>query len=181
MTYSFCIFETAIGSGGLVWSDLGLVGIQLPEGDAPRVRQRIRRRFPRAIETEAAGPLERVVQDICALLGGEPVDLSSVELDMQRVPEFARRVYQVARTIGPGETMSYGEIANRLGEPRMAREVGQALARNPFPIVVPCHRVISAGGKLGGFSAAGGVRTKQRLLEIERANVAWQLPLSASI
>jgi methylated-DNA-[protein]-cysteine S-methyltransferase len=87
----------------------------------------------------------------------------------------------VARTIAAGETLTYGQIATRLGEPRLAREVGQALARNPFPIIVPCHRVLAAGGKLGGFSASGGVATKQRLLSIERANVAWQLPLMPAI
>ena len=86
-------------------------------------------------------------------------------------------MYAIARTIPAGDTLTYGQIATRLGDPSLAREVGQALAKNPFPIVVPCHRVIAAGGKLGGFSARGGVSTKQRLLSIERANVVWQLPL----
>jgi methylated-DNA-[protein]-cysteine S-methyltransferase len=93
------------------------------------------------------------------------------------VPLFARQVYEVVRTIPPGQTLSYGQVATRLGEPRLAREVGQALARNPYPIVVPCQRVLAADGKLGGFSASGGVATKQRLLLIEQANVAWQMPL----
>ena len=97
---------------------------------------------------------------------------------MQRVPELAQRVYAVARTIRPGQTLTYGDIAKQLGDPLLARDVGQALARNPFPMIVPCHRVVAAGGKLGGFSAAGGVATKQRLLAIERAQVAWQLPLA---
>ena len=112
---------------------------------------------------------------------GRQPDFSTVALDMRRVPEFARRVYDVARTIPAGETLTYGEIAKRLGEePQMAKDVGQALARNPYPIIVPCHRVVAAGGKLGGFSAAGGVATKQRLLDIERANASWQLPLLAT-
>ena len=115
-----------------------------------------------------------------ALLHGEPTDLSGVPLDMDRVPSFERQVYELARRIPPGETVSYGHIATQLGDVRLARDVGQALARNPFPIVVPCHRVIAAGGKLGGFSARGGVATKQRLLSIERAHVSWQLPLEAS-
>jgi methylated-DNA-[protein]-cysteine S-methyltransferase len=113
-----------------------------------------------------------------SLLQGESADLSSVELDLEGVPAFERRVYQTARSVPAGATITYGELASRLGDARLAREVGQALARNPFPLVVPCHRVIAAGGKLGGFSARGGQRTKQRLLAIERANVSWQLPLA---
>ena len=104
-----------------------------------------------------------------ALLSGERRDLSFVALDMEGVPELHRRVYEVARTIPPGETLTYGEIARRLGDPRQARAVGQALAQNPFAIVVPCHRVLAAGGRTGGFSAPGGTGTKLRILEIEGA------------
>jgi methylated-DNA-[protein]-cysteine S-methyltransferase len=96
---------------------------------------------------------------------------------MSTVEPFEQRVYAMARAIPAGQTLTYGQIAGRLGEPLLAREVGQALGRNPFPIVVPCHRVLAAGGKLGGFSAPGGVATKQRLLAIEQANVSWQLSL----
>ena len=96
---------------------------------------------------------------IAALLRGEPVDLSGTVLDESRVPEFHRRVYEIARAIPPGRTLTYGEIAERLGEPGAARAVGQALGENPFPIVVPCHRVLAANGKLGGFSAPGGTAT----------------------
>jgi methylated-DNA-[protein]-cysteine S-methyltransferase len=179
MTSSFCIFETAIGAGGIAWRDSGITGVQLPEADAQRVRARLRRRFPGAIEAEPTAAVQEAIDRMAAVLRGEGGDLRGIELDVQRVPEFARRVYEVARQIPAGETLTYGQIAARLGEPRMAREVGQALARNPYPLVVPCHRVLAAGGKLGGFSAAGGVATKQRLLEIERASVAWQLPLLA--
>ncbi len=98
-------------------------------------------------------------------------------LDLEQVPPFHRRVYEVARTIPPGSTLTYGEIASRLGEPRLARDVGQALGRNPFAIVVPCHRVVAAGGKTGGFSAGGGVRTKLRMLAIEGAPAAGTIPL----
>jgi methylated-DNA-[protein]-cysteine S-methyltransferase len=91
---------------------------------------------------------------------------------MDALPEFDRRVYEVARGIAPGATLSYGEIAARLGERGLARDVGQALGRNPFPIIVPCHRVLAAGGKAGGFSANGGVTTKLRLLTIERARTS---------
>lgn len=178
MTLAFSVFETPIGTCGIAWGDHGVVGVQLPEADADRARARLGRQFPSAREQALPPPaIQDVVERIDALLRGEPADLSGVPLDMRQVPPFAWRVYAVARTIPPGETLSYGQLAARLGDPRLAREVGQALARNPFPIVIPCHRVLAAGGKLGGFSARGGVATKQRLLEIERANVSWQLPL----
>ena len=174
MTAGFSVFETALGWGGVAWGECGVVGIQLPEPDAGRVRARLRRRFADLPEGPPPPAIQDAIRAMQALLSGEPADLSGVALDMQRVPPFARGVYEIARTIQAGQTVTYGDIASRLGEPRLAREVGQALARNPFPIVVPCHRVLAAGGKLGGFSAAGGVATKQRLLTIERANVAWQ-------
>jgi methylated-DNA-[protein]-cysteine S-methyltransferase len=98
---------------------------------------------------------------------------------MTHVPDFHRRVYDVARRIQPGSTMSYGEIATQLGTPRDARAVGQALGQNPFPIVVPCHRVVAAGGKLGGFSAPGGVTTKLRLLAIEGAPHQLRMDITA--
>src|SRR6266851_7022964 len=177
MHRSFCIFDTAIGVGGIVWGDRGVSGVQLPEPDAARVGGRLRRRFPDALEAPPTAEIQAAIEGMCELLQGQSSDLSTVRVDMERVPAFERRVYEVARTIAAGQTLTYGEIATRLGEPGMAREVGQALARNPFPIIVPCHRVLAAGGKLGGFSASGGVATKQRLLSIERANVAWQLPL----
>jgi methylated-DNA-[protein]-cysteine S-methyltransferase len=177
MTNGWCVFETAIGTGGLAWGEGGITGVQLPEANVAHVRARLKRRFPGVPELEPPMSVRAAIERISAVLNGAHDDLSTVELDLQRVPLFARQVYDVVRTIGPGETLSYGQVAARLGEPRLAREVGQALARNPCPMVVPCHRVVAADGKLGGFSASGGVATKQRLLEIERANVAWQLPL----
>jgi methylated-DNA-[protein]-cysteine S-methyltransferase len=177
MADSFTLFETPIGTGGIAWNERGVSGLQLPEPDAGRLRARLRRRFVGAVESPPPPEIRQAIDLITALLHGEPGDLSSVHLDMQGVPAFERRVYEVARAIPAGETVSYGDIASRLGGVHLAREVGQALARNPFPIVVPCHRVIAADGKLGGFSARGGVTTKQRLLSIERANVSWQLPL----
>ena len=177
MANAFCLFDTAIGTGGIAWGDHGVVGIQLPEPDAVALRARIQRRFSGAVETEPPPAIELAIRGMINLLNGEVADLSGVVLDLEGVPDFDRRVYAVARTVPAGETTSYGEIATRLGDVHLARDVGQALAHNPFPIVVPCHRVLAAGGKLGGFSARGGVRTKQQLLEIERASVSWQLPL----
>jgi methylated-DNA-[protein]-cysteine S-methyltransferase len=103
------------------------------------------------------------------LLGGARQDLASVPLDFSGVPSFNRRAYEVARTIPPGKTLTYGDIAHRLGQPGSAQAVGQAMGHNPFPIIVPCHRVLAAGGKDGGFSARGGVGTKRRMLVIEGA------------
>lgn len=119
------------------------------------------------------------VSGMVALLAGEARDLRSVRLDLRRIAEFDRNVYEIARTVSPGETITYGEIAAAIGSREEAREVGQALARNPCPIVVPCHRVVAAGGKVGGFSASGGVSTKLRMLAIEARHAADTLPLFA--
>jgi methylated-DNA-[protein]-cysteine S-methyltransferase len=116
-------------------------------------------------------PYSNAVDGVVELLSGAAVDLSTVALDMKHVPAFDRRVYEVARTIPPGQTLTYGEVAARVGDPGAARDVGQALGRNPLAVIVPCHRVVAAGGRTGGFSATGGVTTKLRLLEIERARL----------
>ena len=165
----FALFDTAIGCCGIAWGPRGLVGVQLPEGSAPASRARLLRRFPDAREAPPPPEVQRAIDGITALLRGEPSALDGVALDMEGVPEFNRRVYEVARTIPWGATLSYGEIAKRLGDPGVARDVGQALGQNPFAIVIPCHRVLAAGGKWGGFSARGGVSTKRRLLSIEAA------------
>ena len=111
-----------------------------------------------------------------SLLAGEKRDLTSVALDMADVPDFNRKVYDIARAIAPGETLTYGEIAIKLGDRLLAQDVGQALGRNPFPIIVPCHRVLAAGRKAGGFSAPGGVNTKLKMLTIEGAEVVQPKP-----
>lgn len=176
----FTLFDTAIGRCGITWTDDGVVGVQFPEGTERATRARLIRRFPDAVEGTRPPPIERAVAAITALLAGERRDLKEIALDMAAIPAFDRRVYEIARDIPPGETLSYGEIARRLGrEPQIARDVGQALGRNPFPIVVPCHRVLGAHGKLGGFSARGGVSTKLRLLAIEGALASDTLPLFA--
>ena len=172
----FAFFETAIGRCGIAWSGRGLLAVQLPETRASETRTRLLRRCPDAQEVRPPVAVQEAIDGIVALLRGEARDLSAVSLDMDRVPQFNRRVYEIARTIAPGDTLSYGDIAARLGEPGAARDVGQALGRNPFPIVVPCHRVVAAGGKLGGFSAPGSIATKRRLLAIESAHTT-ALPL----
>src|SRR5262249_50907407 len=170
--HGFALFDTEIGRCGIVWGARGITGVQLPEASEARTRARLLRRYPHAREAPPPADVRRVIGGIVSLLRGEASDLSDAALDMDGVAEFDRRVYAVARGIAPGATLSYGEIAARLGERGLARDVGQALGRNPFPLIVPCHRVRAAGGKAGGFSANGGVTTKLRLLTIERARTS---------
>lgn len=146
-------------------------GVQLPEADEARTRVRMRRRFPGAPEVPPPPDVCAAAARIAALLGGERDDLRDIGLDMSGVPSFERRVYECVRAIAPGETLTYGEVAARLGEPGAARAVGQALGRNPFAPIVPCHRVLAADGRSGGFSARGGVATKLRMLQIEGARI----------
>ena len=171
-TRGFALFDTAIGACGIAWGERGLVGVQLPEASEARTRARMRRRFPATPEAPPPPSVQRAIEGIVQLLQGEAIDLAAVALDMAGVPSFDRRVYEVARTIPPGATLSYGDIAARLSAPGEARAVGQALGQNPFPLVVPCHRVLAAGGKVGGFSANGGIATKLRLLSIEGARTS---------
>jgi methylated-DNA-[protein]-cysteine S-methyltransferase len=172
MAYGFTLFDTAIGRCAVAWNGRRVAGVQLPEADEGRTRARLLRRCPRAREASPPPDVQRAIDAMVALLRGERSDLSAVALDMDGVPDFDRRVYEIARIVPVGATLSYGEIAARLGARDLAREVGQALGRNPFPLIVPCHRVLAAGGKAGGFSANGGVTTKLRLLTIERARTS---------
>jgi methylated-DNA-[protein]-cysteine S-methyltransferase len=181
-TRNIAIFETAIGACGIAWDERGIAAVQLPEASEQKTRARLLRRFSEAREAPPSPDVQRAIDGITALLRGEASDLSAVALDMNDLPEFNRRVYEVARAIPPGATLSYGEIAAKLGEPpQAARDVGQALGQNPFPIIVPCHRVLAANGKPGGFSASGGVTTKLRLLTIEGAKTSDEPSLFQSL
>lgn len=170
--YEFTLFDTPIGRCGIVWSERGVRHLQLPEGREQATRARLIGLYPGARPGAPPAAVSRAIAKIDALLTGKPSDLRSIELDMAAVPEFHRRVYEAARAIPPGATLSYGQLAIRLGAPGSARAVGQALGRNPFALIVPCHRVLAASGKLGGFSANGGITTKLRLLAIERPSDA---------
>jgi len=174
---AFAVFDTPIGWCGLAWNARGLVGVQLPERRELDTRARLAKRFPDASEAPPPPQVRHALEEIVALLRAGRGDLSAVALDMEGVPPFHRRVYEIAREIPPGSTLSYGEIAKRLGAPGSARAVGQALGRNPFALIVPCHRVLSSDGRLGGFSANGGVATKLRLLSIEGAAASAQQAL----
>jgi methylated-DNA-[protein]-cysteine S-methyltransferase len=167
--YGFTLFDTALGRCGIAWGERGIAALELPGRDDVATRRRLRRSAPGATETAPPDEVAAAIDAIVRLFDGEPAELSSVVLDMDGVPEFHRRVYDVARAIPPGETLSYGEVAARLGEPGAAQAVGRALGSNPFPIVVPFHRVLAANGALHGFSAPGGLDTKRRMLAIEGA------------
>jgi len=165
---AFTLFDTAIGRLGAAWGERGLLAVNLPEKSESQLRARMRRRDPTIRESRPPADVGAGLAAITALLDGEAVDLSAIALDMTGVPPVHRRIYQATRGIPAGQTLSYGEVADRVDPPVAARTVGFALGRNPFAIVVPCHRVLAAGGRLGGFSASGGVSTKVRLLAIER-------------
>jgi methylated-DNA-[protein]-cysteine S-methyltransferase len=165
------LFDTAIGRCGIAWGPNGISAFQLPEpSDAGTLRRMFRRgeALPQATPPPA---VQDAIERVVALLQGEPVDLRSVVVDYEGIAPFHRRVYEVSREILAGHTRTYGEIAAELGEPGASRAVGQALGANPFAIIVPCHRVLAAGGRSGGFSAGGGVSTKLRILLIERAQI----------
>jgi len=169
MEQSFALFETAIGTCGIVWGAHGIVGVQLPEANAAATRARVCRRHPVAHEAAPTPDVWHAIHGIVALLAGEKRDLTDIAIDDGGLPDFNRRVYAIVRNVPPGATITYGEVAERLGDKALSREVGQAMGENPTPIIMPCHRVLAAGGKTGGFSASGGVVTKLRLLTIEGA------------
>ncbi len=168
---TFCVFDTAIGRCAIAWNAKGIVRLQLPEASDALTCARLLRHLPDATQGDTTTSMRSAIERIAALLGGEQDDLADLALDLEDVPAFHRRVYEFVRSIGPGRTITYGEVAARLGEPGAARAVGQALGENPFAPVVPCHRVLAAGGRSGGFSAAGGVTTKLRMLENEKARI----------
>src|SRR4051812_11370368 len=173
MKHHFALFDTAIGRCGIVWGERGINAVQLPMPSEQNTRARIRQRHGDIEEAAPPANVQAAIARMVALLEGKPDDLADIPLDLDGVPEFDRGVYDIARRIPPGETMTYGDIARRLGGVELSRDVGQALGHNPCPIVVPCHRVLAASGKPGGFSANGGVATKLKMLEIEGAIVNY--------
>lgn len=173
----YTLFETAIGWAGIAWGENGLTGANLPEADRARAEACCARRFAGAAEAEPPADVLAIIDGIRALLRGEKPMLLEARLDLSRAPEFNAKVYAITRQIPPGETMTYGAIALKIGDRHLAQAIGGVLGRNPWPIVVPCHRVTAAGGKLGGFTARGGVQTKLKLLAIEGAPAAAQADL----
>jgi methylated-DNA-[protein]-cysteine S-methyltransferase len=169
--HSFTLFGTAIGWCALVWNDHGIAAVRLPEATEGRMLSRLYRQFPLLAQEAPPPAIQQAIDAMVGLLDGEARDLRFCRLDLRGIAPFHRRVYAIAQDILPGKTRTYGDIATQLGEPHASRAVGQALGHNPFPIIVPCHRVLAAGAQSGGFSAPGGVSTKLRMLLIEGAEI----------
>lgn len=163
----YALFDTPIGRCGVAWSGDRIAGVQLPEPRDADTRHRLEARFDGAVEVTPPAPIQHAIARMVASVRGDGDDLTDVPLDLDALPPFRRHVLEVVRTIPAGETMSYGEVAEAVGSPGAARAVGQALGRNPFPIVIPCHRVLAAGGRIGGFTAQGGVTVKAKMLAAE--------------
>ena len=182
MRHGYHIFEIANGYCGIAWSHAGTTRFQLPSGHAKATERNLLRRLPTA---EPAAPPESITTIIEAAqryFRGERVDFSNIKLDLGPQPEFFQRCYAAARRVSWGHTTTYGALAKEIGGgPEMARDVGQAMAGNPIPLIIPCHRVLAAGGKLGGFSAPGGAEAKLRMLELEGFRAAAPAPEQHSI
>ena len=161
LTDGIAAFDTALGTCAIRWTAAGIASVRLP---SPRTAA-----LPRASDIEVPDAVRAAIDAIVAVLDGQARDLGFVRLDERAIDPLRREVYAATRTVAPGTTVTYGQIARAIGRPDGARDVGAALARNPFPIVVPCHRVVGANGKLTGFSAPGGLATKRRMLELEGA------------
>ncbi len=166
----FSLFPTPVGDCGIAWHDDMVVATSLPETTSAATAARLTARTG-AVRGDPPAHMHRAIRSISALLEGEKTDLSFIACDFRGIDPFAEKVYAATRAIPAGETLTYGDIASKLGDKRFAQQVGQTLGRNPFPIIVPCHRVVGANGRLTGFSACGGTETKLKLLEIEGASI----------
>ena len=173
----YTIFDTMIGRCGIAWGDSGVIGVQLPEAREIETRRRLFHLYPEARELRPPLNVELAIDGIVALLRGKAADLSEVMLDMTGIPAFNARVYQFTRTVPRGETRTYGEVASSLRATGAVHSVAQAISRNPFMIVVPCHRVLEAGGYADKISPNGGTISKRRLLSIEGANMTFSKTL----
>jgi len=168
---AFFLFDTPLGRCALVWRGDAIVGASLPElGDAA-MRRSLARRFPGAVESPPPGFVVAAADGVVRHFSGHPVNFCQLPIDLSAASDFERAVYAAALAIPCGETRTYGDLARAVGQPQAAQAVGVALGRNPVPILVPCHRILAGAGRSGGFSAPGGVATKFRILEIERAKL----------
>jgi methylated-DNA-[protein]-cysteine S-methyltransferase len=170
---SYTVFKTPSGYVALAWTARGVSGLRLPTPTEQAAQAAILTRLPSAERTAPGPAVGQLIADIVRYFEGERVDFSDVSVDLGSQTPFFSNVYSEIRKLGWGQTTTYGSVAKALGaEPQGARDVGQAMAANPVPLIVPCHRVLAAGGKIGGFSAPGGSNSKARMLEIEGVTVA---------
>jgi methylated-DNA-[protein]-cysteine S-methyltransferase len=172
------LFDSAFGRCGVAWSARGLAGVQLPEKDAAATERRL------AAKCRSAGPAQpptaivKLIDDVKRYLAGDRVDFSAVPVDFEACDEFRRKIYLALQQVGFGRTTTYGDLARAAGgaDWESVREVGEAMGTNPAPLVIPCHRCLAAGGKLGGFSAYGGASTKRKLLALEGVHFDGDAP-----
>lgn len=167
------VFETALGFMGLAWGESGVTRVLLAEKSREAVERRLLRHCGTAPTGEQDRPawVARLIEEIRAYAAGEEVDFSAVPVDLAGVDDFRLAIYAAARKLGFGETTTYGELAKRAGHGGLPRETGAALGANPVPLIIPCHRILAAGGKIGGFSAPGGSASKERMLALEGVRV----------
>jgi methylated-DNA-[protein]-cysteine S-methyltransferase len=173
----YCLVDSDIGAIGLAWSEKGVTRLQLPEADCAATERRLQRLLGRAQASDPPASVRRLVGTLQRYCAGGVVDFATVVLDLAGVSGFAQRVYAAARTIPWGRTASYGELARAMNAPGAARAVGRALGHNPVAIIIPCHRVLAGGGRIGGFSAFGGTSAKRRLLGLEGVGGETEPPL----
>lgn len=174
------LFDTAIGTCGIAWSARGLVAVQLPETDNATTERRLAKKSHSTGAAEPPSAMQVVIADIRKYLAGERMDFSKVPVDLEGIDDYRRTLYETMRAIGYGVTTTYGELAKSLGATDWegARNVGEAMGKNPVPVVIPCHRVLAAGKKIGGFSAHGGAKTKEKLLALEGVRLEGPAPKS---
>ncbi len=164
----YLIFDTMGGPCGIAWTAAGVVRFQLPGEDAATTRRLLLRHLPEAEASEPPSAITAAVAAVQRYFAGEEADFTDVPLDLAGQSAFFRAIYDAARRVHWGETTTYGALARELGAgPEAAREVGQAMAKNPVALIIPCHRVLAAGGKVGGFSAPGGASSKLKMLALE--------------
>jgi methylated-DNA-[protein]-cysteine S-methyltransferase len=179
--HHYLIFETAGGFCGIAWNNVGITRFQLPTRSAEAAERTLLRRVP---DAERGAPTPEVIEAVAAVkryFEGEETDFSGFKLDLGEQDPFFKRIYAAARRVGWGHTTTYGSLAKELGAgPEAARDVGQAMAKNPVALIIPCHRVLAAGGKVGGFSASGGSAAKIRMLELEGVHVESPRPAQRS-
>jgi methylated-DNA-[protein]-cysteine S-methyltransferase len=177
----YCLFDTALGRCAIAWRGERVRAFALAAADDAATIKQLERRLPGCAPALPPEPVAAAIGAVQRLLEGEPADLADVAVDLDGVPDFERRIYALLRAVPPGATITYGELAAQAGSPGAARAVGAAMGRNPIPVIIPCHRVLAGGGRAGGFSAPGGVSTKFRLLEIERARRGGEALLFADL
>jgi methylated-DNA-[protein]-cysteine S-methyltransferase len=180
-TQHYAVFETVGGFCGIGWNDVGITHFQLPTRTEDATEHLMHRRAPAAVRTTPTPEVAQAIEAAKRYFAGEAIDFSGFTLDLAGQEPFFRQIYDATRRIGWGRTTTYGTLAKELGAgPEAARDVGQAMANNPVPLIIPCHRVLAAGGKLGGFSAPGGSSAKERMLALEGVNLAPPPPAQQS-